>query len=598
MQIFLLTDADSIEELLKQRSENTEFITARLKEIEADRTSDEEKTLLAEIRARRAPYVESYKKALRILLEEKQPDAARNIITEETAPQLAAYHEAWENFVEYQGRQIDLGGNRTEAYYLSARKQVGALLVMSLILASITAVLVTRKTGKEMAHRILADTELLKAHAELEERVKLRTHELSLANERLASESQRSLALSHEAAAASRAKSEFLAMMSHEIRTPMNGVLGFAELLLGTAMTEQQHTYVTTLKHAGENLLLLINDILDFSKIEAGKLTLDPRPSDLAIVIQEVVALLTFRAQEKGVAIRVDYPKNLPRHLRIDSGRLMQVVMNLAGNALKFTARGTVSIRVGEVGDGPDRLLRIAVEDTGIGLTPEQQSRLFQKFSQADSSTTRRFGGTGLGLAICKQLVELMGGQVGVESAIGHGSTFWFTFPLQEVALPVGEASCQTGSFIEKSAAPTELNWTQLRILVAEDNEVNQMFVMAVLKKMQCHADIAANGSVAVELFRSHSYDVILMDCHMPELDGFGATCEIRKIEQEEPARIGRIPIIAVTASAMKEDYDRCIASDMDGVLTKPLRIKDLKQELVRWVPSVLERNPTPSTVG
>lgn len=388
MQIFLLKDKGEITALLEQREKNTTAISELLKKIEASVNSEEEMALIAEIRKARTPYVDGYKRALNLLLNEDQPELARNLMTEEVTSSLVAYHHAWETFVEFEGSKMNEAGDLSDQYHATARQSMVTALLVTLVLTCGVAVFVTRETANEIENRQLAEARLLESQEGLERRVAERTAELVRVNEELAQESERSQALSHEAQASNRAKSAFLATMSHEIRTPMNGVLGFAELLLSTTLTEQQHTYGVTLKSAAENLLTIIDDILDFSKIEAGKLTIVPQPFDLFLTIQEVNALLSHRAQKKGLTLSLDYSDKIPHYIVADPIRVRQVLMNLIGNALKFTESGSVKINVSTTQKQGRDYLRIEVIDTGIGITKEQEVLLFQKFVQAEASTT------------------------------------------------------------------------------------------------------------------------------------------------------------------------------------------------------------------
>jgi signal transduction histidine kinase/DNA-binding response OmpR family regulator len=354
--------------------------------------------------------------------------------------------------------------------------------------------------------------------------------------------------------AATRAKSDFLAMMSHEIRTPLGGVLGMLHLLLDTPLSERQRHYAETSRAAGEALLAVLNDILDFSKMEAGKLTLQPADFDLDGMVTSVITLLQPRAQEKHVALESRLAADVPRALRGDAGRLRQVLLNIVGNAIKFTDAGTVRVEVARLDDHPT--VRFTVADTGIGIARDAQQRLFQDFSQVDSSHGRELGGTGLGLAISKRIVAAMGGAIGVDSAPGRGSTFWFTVALE----PATGAVAPDAPCVEASVPP-------LRVLVAEDDPVNQQVTAGLLSRRGHRVDVVADGRAAIAAVRTGAYDVVLMDLHMPGVDGLTAAHEIRRLAGVK----GEVPIIALSASAMRDATERALAAGMNGLLTKPI---------------------------
>lgn len=434
---------------------------------------------------------------------------------------------------------------------------------------------------QQIHHR---DAELACYNTRLETEVAARTTDLSVANTELQNLVAELSAAKEAAEAANRAKSQFLATMSHEIRTPMNGVLGMNELLLDTELNPTQRRYAKTIHSSGQALLEIINDVLDFSKIEAGCLELERTDFDPREIVKSVVEMLVERAQRKGLKLICQIVSGVPPVTRGDPHRLRQVLVNLVGNAIKFTERGEVMVNLELESDtGAAVVLRGTVRDTGIGIEPKVQALLFQAFSQADSSHARRFGGTGLGLAITRQLVELMGGTIGVDSTPGQGSTFSFTValaPSDRVLVACGRINAQAPASPPNSATPRQ----GIHVLLVEDNPVNQQVTLCMLENSGYRIDVVENGRQALQALSAAHYDLVLMDCQMPEMDGFEATRQWRVLEQSRGSN--RIPIVAVTANALYGDREACLASGMDDFLSKPFTQQALATMLQRWTPT------------
>lgn len=407
----------------------------------------------------------------------------------------------------------------------------------------------------------------------LEKKVGERTHELWQALQ--------------QAEVANTAKRQFVANMSHEVRTPMNGIMGLVDLLSQTELTREQRKYCEIIKGSSVTLLTIVNDILDFSKIEAGKLVLINTDFDVRAVVEQTVQLLSPKASEKGVTLSSTIGDDVPQRLVGDQVRIAQVLTNLLGNAVKFTKSGEVTVRVEcEKSGGEQCTIRFSVTDTGIGIAVEDQKNLFQPFSQIDGSATRKYGGTGLGLTISKQLAEMMGGAIGVQSEPGKGSTFWFTALLGRSH----DATPETISMQPRRVRNTNVHARQnLHVLVVEDHEANQQVASLMLGSLGCQVDIASDGGDAVSAVAQKAYDIVFMDCHMPRMNGFEATAEIRKTNGDGR----RIPIVAMTASSTQGEKENCLAAGMDDFISKPVLLDDLAKVINRWAGQSAVRDPS-----